>query len=338
MVKQAIFEKPNVLICGGAGFIGSHLADELVKTKKVICIDNFSTGSEANIDHLLPKADFEFVRHNLINPINLEELSELKKFKIKFQGVQEIYNLACPTSPKEYNKVPVETLLANSSAVKNALDLAIKYKAKFLHFSSSAIYGEPLKDTPFQESYWGFIDPIGPRSCYNEGKRFAESMVYHYGQKYKLDAKIIRVFNTFGHRMRLADGRMMPEFVMAALKNKDIVIYGLESATSTFLYVSDLVEATIRMMNSKEKGPLNIGDPTVYLISQIAQKVVGIAKSKSKIVYQDLLPYVAKQGIPDISLAQSKLGWFPVVSLDDGLKNTIEEMRGRSKLIGLNKF
>lgn len=338
MVKQAIFEKKNALIIGGAGFIGSHLADELVKTKKVICIDNFSTGSEENIDHFLPNPDFEFIKHDMAKPIELEEKKEIEKFKVQFQGVQEIYNLACPTSPKEYNKVPIETLLANSLAVKNALDLAIKYKAKFLHVSSSAVYGEPLKDTPFQESYWGFIDPVGPRSCYNEGKRFAESMVYHYGRKYKLDAKILRVFNTFGPRMRLGDGRMMPEFVMSAIKDKDIVIYGKGSPQSTFLYVSDLIEAIVRMMHSKERGPMNAGNPKSNLIKDIAEIIIKISKSKSKIVFADPLPYVAKQGLPDISLAQSKLGWFPVVPLEEGLEKTVEDMKGRSRFIGLSKF
>ncbi|PIY96690.1 MAG: hypothetical protein COY66_03405, partial [Candidatus Kerfeldbacteria bacterium CG_4_10_14_0_8_um_filter_42_10] len=177
MADKPIFEKENILVTGGAGFIGSHLCDELIKKSKVICIDNFITGQEDNIDHLLKNPDFEFIKHDITIPLKLDELPELDKFKIKFQGIQKIYHLACPTAPREYNKIPVETLLANSHGTRNVLELAVQNKAKLLFLSSSSIYGEPLEDAPFKEDYWGFIDPIGPRSCYNEGKRFAECMV-----------------------------------------------------------------------------------------------------------------------------------------------------------------
>lgn len=333
MAERPIFEKENVLVSGGAGFIGSHLCDELVKKNKVICIDNFITGQEDNIDFLLRNPDFEFLRHDIAEPFDLEKNPDLKKFKVEFQGIQKIYHLACPTSPKEYNKIPIETLLTNSHGTRNLLELAVKHKAKFVFLSSSAVYGEPLEKAPFQEDYWGFISPIGPRSCYNEGKRFAESMVVNYGKKYGLETKILRVFNTFGPRMRLDDGRMIPDFVTAALAGKDIVIYGSKDATSTFCYISDLIEAIMRAMKVKFSGVLNIGNPQELKIVDIAKKIIELTGSKSKIIFDQAHPFTAKQGVPDISKAKDKLGWFPVIPLEEGLKETIEQMKGSSRVV-----
>lgn len=334
MERKQVIEKKNILVAGGAGFIGSHLCDELVKANRVICVDSFITGTEENIHQLLPNPNFKFIRQDITEPLDLEALPELKYFRIPFQGIQEIYNLACPTSPKDYSRHRVETLLANALGTKNLLDIAQKYKAKLLHLSSSAIYGEPLEEGPFREEYWGFVDPIGPRSSYIEGKRFAESLVMNYGEHFKLDVKILRVFNTFGPRMKLTDGRMIPDFVNDALNGRDLVIYGAPESVSTFNYISDLLEAMLKMMASNELGPLNIGHPDIHRIEDVATLVVKLAGSSSKVTYHDPLPYSAKQGIADISLAKERLGWFPVVPLDEGLQRTVEYMRG-SRVIRL---
>ncbi|MFA6272568.1 MAG: NAD-dependent epimerase/dehydratase family protein [Patescibacteria group bacterium] len=336
MTETPIFDQENVLVSGGAGFIGSHLCDELVKKYKVICIDNFITGQERNIDHLLDHPNFEFVRHDINEPIDLAKYPGLKKFKVEFQGIQQIFNLACPTSPKEYNRIPIETLLTNSHGTRNMLELAVKYKAKFLHVSSSSVYGEPLENAPFQEDYWGFINPVGPRSCYNEGKRFAESMVTNYKRAYELETKILRVFNTFGPRMRMDDGRMIPDFVVSAIENRDIEIYGDENANSTFCYINDLIEAITRAMKASFTGILNIGNPEEHRIVDIASEIINITGSSSKVVYKEALPFTSKQGVPDITLAKAKLGWFPVVPLSSGLKETIEYMRGSSHILNFN--
>lgn len=332
MKGKPIFDRKNILVTGGAGFIGSHLCDELLKHHKVICVDSFITGAEENINHLLKHPDFEFIRHDMSEPLNLEVLPELKPFKVAFQGVQEVYNLACPTSPKDYNRSPIETLLANGFGTKHALDIAVKYNAKFLHVSSSAIYGEPLEATPFPENYWGYIDPIGPRSSYNEGKRFAETLTVNYRKKYHLDAKIVRMFNTFGPRMRLTDGRMIPDFIKNALANQPLVIYGQPDDRSTYCYISDMVEGLVRMMNASEQGPLNLGNPETHRIEDVAKYIVELTGSRSLIRYEPHLPYTAKQGIPNIRLAKEKLGWFPVIPLEDGLQRTVEYMRGSRAL------
>ncbi len=332
MKDKPIFERKNILVTGGAGFIGSHLCDELIKNHKVICVDNFITGAEENINHLLKHPDFEFIRHDMSQPLDLAALPELRPFKVAFQGVQEVYNLACPTSPKDYHTYPIETLLANALGTRNALEIAVKYSAKFLHVSTSAVYGEPLEATPFPENYWGYIDPIGPRSAYNEGKRFAESLVVNYRKKYHLDTKIIRMFNTYGPRMRLTDGRMIPDFIRSALSNEPLVIYGSADDRSTFCYVTDMIEGLLRMMKSAEAGPVNLGNPESLRLADVANLVVQLTSSRSTIRYETHLPYTAKQGIPNIRLAKEKLGWFPVVPMPDGLTRTIDYMRGSRAL------
>lgn len=328
MKTKPIFERKNVLVTGGAGFIGSHLCDELIKTSKVICIDNFSTGSEENINHLLKHPDFEFIKHDLAQPIDLEALPELKPFQIAFQGLQEIYHGACPTSPRDYNRFPIETLLASADGTKHVLEMARKYDAKVVFTSSSAIYGEPLENASYPESYWGYIDPIGPRSCYNEGKRFAESLAANYHRVYQVDAKIARIFNTYGPRMKLTDGRMIPDFVANAMQGKPVTIYGEPEDTSTYCYVSDLVEGLLRLMRSNEAGPVNLGNPEVYRIVEVAKKVIELVGAGAEVAFEARLPYTARQGVPDISLAKEKLGWFPVVPLEEGLKRTIDFMKG----------
>lgn len=326
--SQSVFEKKNVIIAGGAGFIGSHLCDELIKKAKIICIDDFITGSEENIHHLFSNPDFKFIRYDVTQPINVDAFPELKPFRISFQGIQEVYNLAAPTSPKEYEMHGVEIVLANALGTKNLLDLAVQHKAKFTHLSSSAVYGEPPDNNPLPENYWGFINPIGPRSSYAEGKRFAECMIVNYRKRFSLNAKIIRVFNTFGPRMKLADGRMIPDFVADALEGNDLTIYGDPKSISTFNYVSDLVEGIVKMTDSAELGPLNIGNPKPTTMQQVAEIVLREVGGRSRIVYHDALPYTARQGIADIRQAKEKLGWFPVVPLEEGLRRTIDYMKG----------
>jgi len=326
--KRPIFQKKNVLVTGGAGFVGSHICDELIKDSKVICVDNFSTGNIENISHLLQYPDFKFIKHDISEPFDLEEFPELGPFKVKFQGIQEIYNAACPTAPKDYNAFPIETLLANSLGVKNMLDLAVKYQAKLLHLSTSAIYGEPNEGEAFPEEYWGFIDPIGPRSCYNEGKRFSESLIVNYRNVYGIDAKIARMFNTYGPRMKLTDGRLIPDFINSAIDGKPITIHGVPDSKSTFLYITDFIEGIMKFMKSKEPGPLNFGNPEILATIYVAKKIIEMTNSSSQIEFAEPLPYTVRQGIPDISNAKEKLSWFPVIDLEGGLSRAIDYMRG----------
>lgn len=322
------------MVTGGAGFIGSHLCDELVKTNKVICVDNFTSGDEANIDHLLQNPDFEFIKYDINNPLNLEELKELDKFRVKFQGVQEIYHLACPTSPKDFEKARLETVIANSVGVKNMLDLAVKYKAKFLLTSSSVVYGpRDAKIASFAEDHLGIVDQLSPRACYDEGKRFAETITNTYRQVYNLDTKIARVFRTYGSRMRLRNGEMVPDFVYNALENEDLVIYGDESFSSTFCHVSDMVSGLMKMMKSGEAGPINLGDDLEHKIVDIAKKVIELTGSKSKIIFEKPLLFMTPLGLPDITLAKERLSWFPIVLLDEGVKGAIDFFRAHKSIL-----
>jgi nucleoside-diphosphate-sugar epimerase len=325
--RRPIFDKKNIIVAGGAGFLGSHLCDELVKTAKVICIDNFSTGAIENINHLMQNPDFKFIRHDFHEPIDLERFTELTPFKVAFQGVQEIYNLACPTSPKEYAKLPIETLMANALVSYYLLEMAGKYNAKYLFTSSSAIYGDPVNDQPFQEDYWGFIDPVGPRSCYNEGKRFGESLTVNYRLHRKIDAKVVRVFTTYGPRMRLTDGRLIPDLINAAIENKPLQVAGKPEEARTFCYVSDMIDGLVKMMNSNEGGPINLGSDEPIPLAIVAQKIVALANSSSAVEHIESNPFIHRQGAPELHLAKEHLGWFPTVPLDSGLTRTIDAMR-----------
>lgn len=336
MSKHAIFEKKNVLVVGGAGFIGSHLCDELIKTSKVICLDNFSTGNERNIDHLFAEPDFAFLRHDLSAPIDLENEQSLQKFKIQFQGIQEIYNLACPNSAKNFQKNCEATLMANSYVVKNVLDLARKYEAKLLHFSSSVVYGPRREGNPkIKEEDIGSVDFLSARACYDEGKRFAETFVHTYRETYGTDAKIIRLFRIYGPRMPLNDNQMIPDFVSNALDNKDLVIYGDESFTSSFCYVSDVIDAALKMMETDLVGPINIGSDVDIKLADLAQRIIDKIGSQSKIVYEPSHFFMTELCLPDISVATSGLGWLPIVMLDKGLEKTIDELRASKGLKGI---
>jgi len=337
MPKKSVFDKKNVMITGGAGFIGSHLCDELVKTCKVICVDNFSTGDEKNIDHLLSDPNFEFIKHDINEPIDLESFPELEKFKIEFQGIQEIYHLACPTSPKHFEENKIANLKANSLGTKNALDLAVKFTSKFMHFSSSVVYGPRRPDNKrITESDWGVVDMLSPRSSYDEGKRFAETLVKNYREVYSIDAKIIRLFRTYGPRMKLNDGNMIPDFVSSALDNKDLAIYGDKNFSSAFCYVSDVIDAAIKMMDTELAGPFNIGSDVDINVTDIAGKIIRMVGSKSKVVYEEKILFVSQLCLPDITKARSELGWMPVVVLEKGIEKTIDDLRASTGLLNVS--
>jgi len=337
MSKQVIFDKKNVLVAGGAGFIGSHLCDELVKTDKVICVDNFISGSERNIDHLLANPNFVFINHDLSQPLDLEKFEALKKFKIEFQGLQEVYNLACPMSPRRFLENRLATLLANSYGTKNLLDLAVKYGAKFLHFSSSVVYGprpsgEAARKLP--ESELGRVDQLSERSAYDEGKRFAETLVGNYRSLYNLDARIMRLFRTYGPRMESDDDQMIPDFITAALENKDITVAGGADFSSSFCYIDDVIDAVAKLMKSEQAGPFNIGSDVDVNLTDLVKLIIKETVSQSKIAYGESKLFFSELALPDIHLAKNELGWMPVVTLENGLKKTIFDIKAHKKLQG----
>lgn len=336
MPKRAIFDKKNVLVTGGAGFIGSHLCDELIKTCKVICLDNFSTGNQRNIDHLLAEPDFVFIRHNFSTPFDFEKDKSLQKFKIQFQGIQEIYNLACPTSPKNFLPQREATLLANSYVIKNVCDLAKKHEAKLMHFSSSVVYGPRKKDNPkVTEDEIGMVDFLSPRSAYDEGKRFAEAFVKNYRDFYKIDAKIVRIFRTYGPRMVLNDNQMIPDFVSDALDNKNLIIYGDEKFYTSVCYVSDTIDAVLKMMETDFPGPVNIGSDVDINLTDLAKKIIEMIGSTSKVTYNEPHLFMTPLPLPNISKASNEFGWMPVITLEKGLEKTIEDLRASKGLKGI---
>lgn len=306
----------QILVTGGAGFIGSHLCERLLNDgQDVICLDNYFTGRKDNIIHLLSNPHFELVRHDVTLPYYAE--------------VDEIYNLACPASPIHYQYDPVNTVKTSVIGAINMLGLAKQSKARILQASTSEVYGDPVVH-PQDESYWGNVNPIGTRSCYDEGKRCAETLFMDYHRQNKVDVKIIRIFNTYGPRMRPDDGRVVSNFIMQALKNEDITIYGDGLQTRSFQYVDDLVEGMVRMMGTEDFiGPVNIGNPVEFTMLELAEKVIILTGSKSKIIHLPLPADDPKQRRPDITLAKEKLnGWMPKVRLAEGLKETIEYFRG----------
>ncbi|MFH0853266.1 MAG: NAD-dependent epimerase/dehydratase family protein [bacterium] len=328
-MSRPIFDRKNILITGGAGFIGSHLCDELVKEHKVICLDNFLTGQEENINHLLQNPNFEFIKHDFTEPIDFENELGLKPFQVEFQGIQEIYHLASPASPKDYLDMPIETLMSNARATLHSLELAKKYQARLVFTSSATIYGSPLEKTPYPENYWGYVDPIGPHSALSEGKRFAESLMFHYRKKHKINAKIARIFKVYGPRLRINDGRMIPEMIIKALNNEQITVYGETDETISACYVSDIVEGLIRLMKSNELGPINLGTSEERPLKEMAEIIKKLSNSNSKIklVSGEKGDFI-NHGTPNIRLAKEHLGWFPVVSLEDGLSRTIDYFKG----------
>ncbi len=334
-MSPVIFDKKNILVTGGAGFIGSNLCDELVKDNKVICVDNFSSSSSKNIEHLLSSPNFVFINHDLSEPLDLGSLKELNKFKIAFQGIQEVYNLACPMSPKNFSKNKEKIILANSYVVKNVLDIAVKHRADFLQFSSSVVYGlrnNNSNNVKIKEDYLGKVDTLTERACYDEGKRFAESIVNTYKEIYNLNTKIIRLFRTFGPRMALNDDQMISDFVNNALNNDDIVILGNENFSSSLCYVDDVIDAAIKLMRSEYSDVFNIGSEEDYNLVDIAQKIIDLTKSKSKIVYNQENIFMTPLNIPDTHKARNELGWMPVVTIENALKKTISDLEASKQL------
>jgi UDP-glucuronate decarboxylase len=325
-MDSPIFEKKNVLVTGGAGFIGSHLCEKLLREANVICVDDFSNSSPENINHLLQYPDFEFINLDVNQPIDLTQFAELDKFKIKFQGVQEIYHLACPTSPADFEKLKMKSLLANSSAMINTLDLAVKYRAKYIFTSSSVVYGSasPEKFT-FKEDDQGIVNHLSPRACYDEGKRFAETCVATYSQVYGLDAKIARIFTTYGPHMRLFEGQPIIDLIVNALEGKDVVVPGGENHMTTLCYVSDMVDGLVSLMATDSSVKVvNLGGDTIIKTMDAAKKIVAMTESTSQIVAGEELSFVTHPGVPDLYYTKNILGWFPLVTLEQGLAKTIE--------------
>lgn len=334
-----IFERKNVLVTGGAGFIGSHLCESLLKKNKVICVDDFSNSEPKNIESLLKDPDFEFIKLDINQPFDLDNFPELDRFKIKFQGVQEIYHLACPTSAKNFDKYRIETLLANSVGTHNVLEVAVKYKAKVLLASSSVVYGpRPSDKVFFLEDDLGPVNQLSGRSCYDEGKRFAETMFVTYSQVHGLDAKIARIFRTYGPRLKLFDGQMISDFIVDAIHNKDLVIYGDENFSSSLVYVTDIVDGLLRLMASPAGiGPVNLGDDHNYRIYDVAELIIKMTQSKSKIIFEQPLEFISPLGIPDIRKAKEQLGWLPLVSLEDGLKKMVDYTVAYERTVGVKQ-
>ncbi len=329
------FDKKNILVTGGAGFIGSHLCEKLIKDSRIICLDDFSTGGVMNIDLLLKHPDFELVRQSVCDPIDLESLPELKSFKINIQGIQEIYHLACPTSPKRFEEFKMRTLDVNSTGMKNILDLAAKYKAKLVYASSSVVYGPRLRDKQvFGEEDYGVVNHMTPRGCYDEGKRFAETMVNTYQEVYGLDVKIARIFRTYGPREKLFDGEMIPDFIINALDNKDLVVYGDEHFTTSLCYVDDVVSGLIKLMSAFSNiGPINLGSSEDLKIVEVAKRIIEMTESSSQIVFDNPLIFMTPLCLPNISKAKDLLGWVPLVRLEDGLRKTIDYMQAYKSLL-----
>ncbi len=305
-------EKKRVMVTGGAGFLGSHLCDRLVEAgHDVLCVDNFYTGTKENVQHLLASPNFELMRHDVTFPLYVE--------------VDEIYNLACPASPIHYQFDPVQTTKTSVHGAINMLGLAKRVKAKILQASTSEVYGDP-EIHPQTEDYWGHVNPIGLRSCYDEGKRCAETLFFDYYRQHKLRIKVARIFNTYGPRMHPNDGRVVSNFIMQALRDEPITIYGDGSQTRSFCYVDDLIDGLQKLMGTSDDftGPVNIGNPGEFTIRQLAEKVIELTGSKSTIVAKPLPSDDPMQRKPDISLAQRKLAWNPAIQLESGLGKTIE--------------
>ena len=303
----------TILVTGGAGFLGSHLCDRLIERgDDVLCLDNFQTGRKANVSHLLGHPRFELIRHDIVRPIFLE--------------VDEIYNLACPASPVAYQDNPIKTIKTSTVGVVNVLGLAKRCRAPVLHASTSEVYGDP-EIHPQTEDYWGSVNPLGPRSCYDEGKRVAESLCMNYHLAHKLEVRIVRIFNTYGPRMDPFDGRVISNFITQALRGQPLTIYGDGTQTRSFCYVDDLVEGFLRMMDQDDIGPINLGNPGEYSMLELATEIIAATGSSSQPIHEELPADDPRRRCPDISKAKQVLGWEPRVDLKTGLKETVAYYR-----------
>ncbi len=339
MPEAPVFEKKNILVTGGAGFIGSHLCERLLQDARVICLDNFTTSDVENINHLLKHPDFEFIRHDINTPFDPEQFPELARFRVKFQGIQEIYHLACPTSPKKFDQYRMQTLYANSLGTKHALDLAVRYRSKVVFASSAVIYGpRPADAHVFVETEFGTSDLLSPRACYDEGKRFAESCCTTYKNVHGIDVRIARIFRTYGPRMPLYDGQMISDFITDALDGKDLELYGDETFRTSFVYVSDVVDGVIKLMNaSPDVQVVNIGSDVDVPLIDVAQRIIEMTGSTSKITFKPPLLFMSQLGLPSMTKSKDTLGWIPLVTLDDGLKRTIEYTMSHKSLLSFRR-
>ncbi len=303
-------KKKTILVTGAAGFLGSHLSQTLLeKGCKVIGIDNLSSGSLLNLEAIRNSQEFKFIEHDITDRIDIE--------------CNEIYNLACPASPVQYQNNPIETLKTNVIGVCNLLELAVENRAKIFQASTSEVYGDPLEH-PQKESYWGNVNPIGIRSCYDEGKRCAETLFFDYQREHKIEIKVARIFNTYGPKMQSEDGRVVSNFIVQALSGKPLTVYGEGMQTRSFCFVDDLIRGFVLLMdNEKLQGPVNLGNPSEFTMIELAKKIISLTSSNSEIIFKDLPQDDPKMRRPDIDLATQKLGWSPSISLDEGLKKTI---------------
>lgn len=334
MAKQ-VSQTPIAVVFGGAGFIGSHLCERLLEENyNVVCVDNFISSGQNNISHLLRLPNFEFIKHDINQPLDLESVADLQKFQVNVFGVQEIYNLACPTSIKNFEKLKLQTCLTNFIGTKNTLDLAVKYKAKYMFFSSQVVYGNFEKGDFVDESFYqGVNNQLDPRACYDEGKRYAETLVDVYRQEYDLPTKIVRIFRTYGPRMLLNDGQMIPDFIVNALEGKELIINGDKNFKTSLVYVSDVVEGCLKLMSNQDSQPYNIGSPDVHPIADVAQKIIDLTQSKSKITFGEELLFLREGAFPNINKVKNEIGWLPLVTLPDGLQKTIEYTQAHKDLL-----
>ncbi len=324
------FEKKNILVTGGAGFIGSHLCERLIREgNRVVCIDNLSTGTVHNIDSLLPNSNFQFLRIDANEPIDLDKFTELAPFKLPFQGIQEIYHLACPTTIKQFDQFKIQTLLSNSLGNYQALELARKYRARLLFASSAVVYGPRKKDNPYlhEEDLDGGSDHLSQRACYDEGKRFSETMCATYRQVHGLEIKVARIFRTYGPRMPLNDGQLIPDFALSAIDGNDVVVYGGKPFHTSLMYVTDCVDGLLRLMKAPtDQWLVNLGSDVDHDIADIAQMILDMVGTTANVRHDAPMTFLSELGLPRITRAK-ELGWLPLVRIEDGLKKTIDYVK-----------
>ena len=335
MAQALTFENKNILVTGGAGFIGSFLCESLLKQgHRVVCVDNVATGDTKNIDVLLQHPNFRFLRLDVNQPFELESFSELALFKIPFQGIQEIFHLACPTSIKNFDQFKIQTLLSSSLGNYYVLELAKKYRAKIFLASSSVVYGSRKDKTGLVgEEELGVVDHLTPRACYDEGKRFSETMFETYRQVHRLEIRIARIFRTFGPRMPLFDGQLIPDFILNALDGKDLVMYGGRGFRTSLCYITDVIDGIARVMDASDYGgPVNVGSDVDLSLEEVAKQIITMTGSSSPIREGENFVFLSELALPRIDRAK-ELGWFPLVRLEDGLRQTINYMKANKLLL-----
>lgn len=338
-LSMADAEKKTVLVTGGAGFLGSFLCEQLLKSgARVICVDNFVTGHVRNIESLLRSPDFQFLKLDINAPFDLESFAELDPFKVKFLGIQEIYHFAVPTVVKRFDEYRMQTLLANSLGTKHVLDVAAKYKSKVVFGSAAVVYGPRRPDkSSFAEEDLGLVDHLNPRGCYNEGKKFAETMCTTYADVHGLDIKIARIFRTFGPRMPLHHGHQIPDCIMNALDGNDIVISGTGESVTALAYVTDIIDGVMRLMRAEPGiGPVNLGSDVDIKMADVAKMIIDLTGSSSQVRYEAPPPFLVHMGLPNLIKAKETLGWLPLMRFEDGLKKTIDYIRANKVLLSEN--